>query len=195
MKLNDHPLCSTGRSARGFTLMEILVASALGTVVVAIILAAFNYSGTSFSAMGNYEDLDRASRGALDVLSREIRNSSAVISATADVLTLTNATQQKIITLTYDPTGRTLTLSKTGQADDTLLTQCDQWTYSLYSRVPYLTSTNILFYGATNGAGATDVTMCKLINMNWKCSRTIFGSKRNTESIQTAQLVLRDKVK
>jgi len=39
-----------------------------------------------------------------------------------------------------------------------------------------------------------DINACKLINMTWKCSRTIFGSKRNTESIQTAQIVLRNKV-
>ena len=29
--------------------------------------------------------------------------------------------------------------------------------------------------------------------MTWKCSRTILGQKANTESVQTAQVVLRNK--
>jgi prepilin-type N-terminal cleavage/methylation domain-containing protein len=194
------PLTPTIGSARekrcGFTLMEVLVASALAGLVVAIVITSFKYSGTSFAAMGNYSDLDRKSRNALDVLGREIRNSSALIAVTNNPksLTFTNATAGKIITVQYNAGAGTLTLSKTGQATLTLLTQCDQWDFQLYSKYPLLTSSNISFYGATNGAGATDVTACKLVNMTWKCSRSIFGSKRNTESIQTAQIVLRDKV-
>lgn len=195
MKLKHADSSLPTGAARGFTLVEMLVATAVGVLALAMIMGAFNFSGTNFAAMGNYSDLDRKSRQALDLLSREIRNSSAVISpCTSSVLTLTNATQQAKITLTYDANARTLTMAKTGYATQTLLSQCDQWSYSLYSKAPNLVSTNILFYGATNGAGSVDLTVAKLINMKWKCSRTIFGSKRNTETIQTAQLVLRNKV-
>ena len=185
------------KSASGFTIGEMLIATALAGMVFAMVIGAFSYSGTSFAAMGNYADLDRKSRNAVDVLSKEIRNSSALIAVSTNnpkSLTFTNATTAKKMVLTYDSSARTLTFAKTGQTTQTILTQCDQWTFALYSKAPYLTSTNILFYGATNGTGATDVTVCKLINMTWKCSRTIFGSKRNTESIQTAQIVLRNKV-
>ena len=50
-----------------------------------------------------------------------------------------------------------------------------------------------MFFPATNTAGAYDLSTCKLINMTRKCSRTILGSKLNTESVQTAQVVLRNK--
>ncbi len=50
-----------------------------------------------------------------------------------------------------------------------------------------------MFYPATNSSGVYDPSICKLINMSWKCSRTILGSKMNTESVQTAQVVLRNK--
>jgi hypothetical protein len=50
-----------------------------------------------------------------------------------------------------------------------------------------------VFFPATNSAGAYDLSVCKLINMTWKCSRTVLGSKLNTESVQTAQVVLRNK--
>ena len=184
------------QNRRGFTLLETMIVMGLAGVILAIILATYNYSGTSFSAMGNYTDLDRKSRAALDLLSREIRNSSALIGITNSpkALTFYNGTTGKRITITYDSANKVLTLAKTGQATQTLLTSCDQWDYSLYGRVPILTSSNITFNAATNGAGGVDISACKLVNMTWKCSRTIFGSKRNTETIQTAQIVLRNKV-
>ena len=191
MKPNRGHSFSKAKATRGFTLMEFLIATALAGLVMAMIVGAFNFAGTNFVAMGNYSDLDRKSRQALDLFSREIRNSSAVIAATTNgtpTLQLTNATQQAIVTLTYSPTARTLTMTKTGQSGRVLLTQCDQWDFSLYGKAPNLTSTNILFFPAAN------IASCKLINMTWKCSRTILGTKRNTETIQTAQLVLRNKV-
>jgi Tfp pilus assembly protein PilW len=197
MKLSVPSFPSSGRSARGFTIAEMLVATALAGLVMVMVMGSFNYSGVSFAAMGNYSDLDRKSRNAVDVLSKEIRNSSALIAVTngnPKSLTFTNATTAKKFTISYDSTSRVVTFTKTGQASQQILIQCDQWDYSLYNKAPLLTSTNILFYGATNGAGVIDVTTCKLINMTWKSSRTIFGSKRNTESIQTAQIVLRNKV-
>jgi prepilin-type N-terminal cleavage/methylation domain-containing protein len=196
MNLNGTIAISGPNHRRGFTLMETMVVMGLAGIVLAIIMATYNYSGTSFAAMGNYSDLDRKSRAALDLLSREIRNSSALIGITNSpkALTFTNVTTAKKITVTFDSANKVLKFDKTGQATQILLTSCDQWDYSLYGRVPILTSSNITFNSATNGAGNLDITACKLINMTWKCSRTIFGSKRNTESIQTAQIVLRNKV-
>lgn len=179
------------------SLLETMIVMALAGLVLAIVMAAYNYSGTSFAAMGNYSDLDRKSRAALDLLSREIRNASALTAYSTTnpkSLTFTNVTTQKQFTISYDSTARTLSLAKTGQATQMLLTSCDQWDFSLFGKFPVISSTNITFNGATNGSGAIDVSYCKLINMTWKCSRTIFGSKRNTESIQTAQIVLRNKV-
>jgi hypothetical protein len=73
------------------------------------------------------------------------------------------------------------------------LTECDAWNFALYQRTPYVTTTNVLYYPATNDAGVFDVNLCKLINLSWKCSRTIFAQKVNTESVQAAQIVLRSK--
>jgi len=197
MKLN-HTIAGWRRKcARAYTLIEVIMALGLGGLIFGLLITTFKYSLTSFSAMGNYGDLDRNSRATLDLLSREIRNSSALTGYSATnpkSLTFTNSTTHKQIVVTYDSTARTLTLAKTGQATKTLLTSCDQWDYSLFGKVPLISSTNISFNAATNGAGSVDVNSCKLINMTWKCSRTIFGSKRNTESIQTAQIVLRNKV-
>lgn len=195
MKLSSH-LISRKTNAKAFTLMETMIALALAGLVFAAVMVSYKYAMTSFVAMGNYSDLDRKSRTALDVLGREIRDSSALIGygTNPKSLTFTNITTGKGITISYDASARVLNFAKTGQTTQTILTSCDQWDYSLFSKVPYFTNSTIVFYGATNGAGNVDVNACKLVNMTWKCSRTIFGTKRNTESIQTAQIVIRNKV-
>lgn len=148
--------------------------------------------------MGNYISLDRKSRNTLDVLSREIRNATGVVAFNTNLparwLTLTNASQATVVTLTYDSNARTLVMTKTGQAAQTYLTECERWDFALFSRAPLLSTNNITFYSATNTTGVMDVTLCKLISMSWKCSRTVLGSKFNTESVQTAQIVMRNKV-
>lgn len=196
MKLSNRHMLSGKTSLRAFTLMETMIAFALAGLIFAAVMVSYKYAMTSFVAMGNYSDLDRKSRSALDVLGREIRDSSALIAygTNPKSLTFTNVTTGKAITISYDAANRVLNFAKTGQATQTILTSCDQWDYSLFSKVPYFTNSTIVFFGATNGAGAIDVTACKLVNMDWKCSRTIFGTKRNTESIQTAQIVIRNKV-
>ena len=193
-----HLKTSPRRSFWAFTLVETCVGIAVGSVVLAAVASLTMYAAKSSAAMVNYTDLDSKSRYALDVISREIRKSSGLLAfQTNTSLTLTNATEAAIVKLTYDPSARTVVMSKTGQADFTALTECDTWNFSLYQRTPYVTQTvtqtNVLYYPATNSAGVLDVNICKLINLSWKCSRSIFGQKVNTESVQAAQIVLRCK--
>lgn len=178
----------------GYTMVEVMVATGLGGIILAGVASLIMYASKSSLAMVNYTDLDGKSRYALDVISREIRQANALMGYQANrSLTLTNSDQAAAITLTYDPTARTVVMSKTGQADQTVLTECDNWAFSLYQRTPYITATNLIYYPATNTTGVLDVSLCKLINLSWKCSRTIFAQKVNTESVQSAQVVLRNK--
>jgi hypothetical protein len=188
---------SSFRRAAGISLIEVLVAMAVGSLVMAAISSLTMYAAKATTAMVNYTDLDGKSRYALDVISREIRQANAVLSFQTNLpvktLTLTNANQGAAITFTYDSSARTVVMSKTGQADVTALTECDRWDFSMYQRTPYITATNVSYYPATNTAGVLSVSLCKLINLSWKCSRTIFAAKVNTESVQAAQIVLRSK--
>jgi hypothetical protein len=177
-----------------YTLVEMFVAMGIGTAAIGGLMGLYVSGLFNFTALGNYQNLNVKSYYALDLLSREIRNSNLLISYTNNAsLVLSNSTARngagQINIVTYDPTARTLTLQRTGQAITTNLTECDFWGFQLYSRAPDTNSfsTNILFTVATNAAD------CKLIQMSWKCSRQILGSKLNSESVQTAQIVLRNK--
>jgi hypothetical protein len=194
MKLHVRQATRRRKLIIGFTMVEMLVSVGLGIILLSGVMILYINGIRSFVAMGNYQNLDAKSCNTLDVLSREIRNSTVLLSyVPSQSLTLSNASARnglgQINVIKYDPTARTLVLKRTGQSDLTNLTECDRWSFAIYNRVPITSSTNISFNAATN---ATD---CKLINMSWKCSRTVLGTKLNTESVQTAQIVLRNKIK
>ena len=186
-----------GRANSGISLVEVMIAMAVGSLVLAAVSSLTMYAAKATTAMVNYTDLDTKSRYALDVISREIREANAVLSFQTNLpvktLTITNASQNAMITFTYDSNARTVVMSKTGQASITNLTECDQLSFGLYQRTPWLTGTNVLFFPATNSAGAIDLSLCKLVSLSWKCSRQIMAQKVNTESVQAAQIVLRSK--
>lgn len=182
-------------SASGFTLMEMMVAVGISMILVAAVVTLGMFTGKSFSIMGNYVMLDAQSCNAADVLGKQIRNATALVSTNVNTLTLTNGSasppQGMIIKWNTNTTALTLTLIQSGQRTvTTLLTNCYAWNFSLYNRAPNTNSfsTNITFYPATNAA------TCKVINMSWNCSRTVLGAKFTTESVQTAQIVLRNQV-
>jgi hypothetical protein len=181
------------------TLLEMLVVTALSTVLMTVAGYLTVFSARSLQSIGNYSDLDAQSRMALDLVSREFRQGTALLAFQTNApnksLTLTNANAGSTILLNWNSDARTLVLTLGNQVPRVLLTECDRWDFTLYSRAPNVSSTNIMFYLATNGTGVLDPTQCKLINMSWKCSRKILGNKINTESVQTAQIVLRNKIR
>jgi len=180
------------------SLVELMIASALGSLVLAAVTSLSIYGARSSVAVLNYTDLDAKSRYAADWISEEMRQSTAVSGAgtngSSQWLALTNRNTGVSFTLSYDTSARTLSVQKTGLAPFVALTECDGWSYSFYQRTPIVTSTNLVFIPATNNAGQLDLTICKLISMSWKCSRTILAQKVNTESVQAAQIVLRNKM-
>jgi hypothetical protein len=181
------------RFARGLTLVELLFAVGIGSILVAGIAALSLYGARSFSAIGNFADLDADSRQALDLLSRELRKASAVwdVGTNLPVKWLsvtTNATFGSTAKVTWDSQARTLTLT-THAKDRILLDECDFWEVKLLGRVPNIGATNMGFTGPVARAD------CKAIEMSWRCSRTNQGQHLNTESLQRSQIVFRNKVK
>jgi hypothetical protein len=195
MKLRSQSASLARRSKfSGFTLVEMMVAVGVGIAVVGAMVMLSITTSWNYTATANYVQMDDQSRLALDKIGREIRNSTALLSfstGSPQTLQFTNANAGDSMKLSYS-SGR-LTMIKPTQTT-TLLTGCDSFSFSLFNRVPLVNSTSFTFYASTNAAGTIDPTITKVVNMTWKCSRTILGSKLNTEIVQTAQIVLRNKV-
>lgn len=165
------------------TLAEFLVASGISAIICTVVLSLVVYSARSFAGMANYTNLDRASRNALDNMSKAIRQTKKLTAFTSTSLTFLDA-DDGTLTYAYDSSAKTLTRSKNGVADATpLLTECDYLKFSIFQRNPIGGS-----YGVYPTATADT---CKLVQLNWTCSRKILGAAINTESVQSAKIVIR----
>lgn len=175
------PTSTDRKRAGGFTIVEFMVASAIGLVVLTAMAAFTSYTGRSFTAISNYVDLDRSSRNALDYMTKDIRQTlglSAYASNRLDFLDYDGAT----LSYVYDSGARTLSRSK-GGVSKVLLTECDELTFGIYQRNPV--------GGTYDQYPTATVADAKLVQVTWTCSRQIFGAKVNTESVQTAKIVIR----
>jgi Tfp pilus assembly protein PilW len=179
-------------SVAAFTLIEMLVTVVLGVVLTLGVMILYVDGNQCFVAMANYQNLDKTSCNALDTLTRQIRGDSALMSyQSTSFLLFTNDTLGRSDRIAFNANAGTLTLTTTQNGVTTVttnLTGCDTWTCSLYDGVPTNSMTDISFYPTTDPAST------KVVQMNWKCSRSYLGTKLETESVQTAQIVLRNKV-
>ena len=181
MKLKDLPVVKKSRRCSGISVLEMLVACGLASLVFAATAMLWVFSARSFVALGNYGDLEQASRNALDQMSREIRQTKGLNTYSPTSLTFQDWDNGSL-TYVYDSNARTLTRQKNG-LNTLLLGQCDYLNFNISQRNP---SNNFTFYAATNAS------MAKLVDVSWRCSRTILGAKINTESVQTAKIVIRN---
>lgn len=175
---------STKRTGAGFTLVEMIVASGVGAVVLAGMMSLFWYANRSFASLTNYLDLDQKTQASLDKMSREIRQVNMLTDFSSTNLTFQNY-DGTTLQFIYNPNSQTLTRIRAGTNFTTLLTGCDSLQFSIFQRTPISNSFQPF--------PATVVTNTKVIQLTWNCYRTILGGKVNTESMQSAKVVIRKK--
>lgn len=164
-----------------YTLIEVTVASGLVAIVGLVVMSTMLFMGRSFEAMGNYSDLNQASRQTLDIMTSDIRQAKTMTSFATNQLAFTDLTNGTF-SYTWDPSAATLTRVYNGQSM-VLLTSCDSLVFHISQRSP---SNNFVFWPASAAADA------KLVDVSWICSRQILGQKVNTESVQTAKITIRN---
>jgi len=164
------------------TLVEILVSTGIGVLAITAICSFYFFSNRSFAAQYNYVDMDQFSHKALDQLSQQIRQVKALTGFSTNQLVFTDY-DDATLSFTYDPSSRTLVRAK-GTSRDVLLTGCNSLTFSIFQRNPV--------GGTYDQYPAADLATCKLIQVQWLCSRQLFGNAQlNTESMQSAKIVIR----
>ena len=166
----------------GVTLVEFLIAVAVGMVTIGALGSLSLYSGRTFAGLMNYSDLESASRRALDTMTKEIRQTSWLTSYSTNQLVFNDADGTPL-TYTYNPTNLTLTRTKSG-TDQVLLTGCESMKFGIFLR--NFTNGTFDLYPTTGSP-----TNTKVVQVSWLCTRTIVGAKVNSESVQTAKIVIR----
>ncbi len=168
---------------RAFSVIEMLVASSIAAATFAMVSTTFLFHTRSHAGLANYVNLDQKSRNALDLMSKQIRRAQWLSDYGTNYLTFEDFDNTPL-TYTYDPDAKTLVRSKSGTADpQPLLTECDFFKFAIFQRNPV---------GGTYDEYPTAVaTNCKLVQLTWICSRKIMGTRMNTESVQSAKIVIR----
>jgi len=127
--------------------------------------------------------METDSRNALDTMTKDIRQATYLTAFTTNSLTFNDYDGLPLV-FTYSPTAKTLSKIK-GSYTKVLLTGCDSLTFSIFQRTPV---------GGSDAAyPASSTATAKMIQVQWLCSRKILGHTANTESVQTAKIVIRKK--
>jgi hypothetical protein len=161
----------------------VLVAVGVTALLFLAVCAFCEFSGRSVAALFNYVDLDDVNRIAMDHLTRDVRQANRVKDWSTNSLVLEDSDGLDL-SYVYSPSTHTLTRTKTGESTNkVVLTECDRLSFWIGQRNTVVGSYDV-YPVATPGTA-------KVVNVSWACSRSIFGRKENTESVQTARIVIR----
>jgi hypothetical protein len=177
----------TNRSARGYTLVETVIAVGISVMAFAAVASMLLFGAKSTAIIGNYSDMNRYDLRALDQMTMDIRQAASVISCTSTQLQI-NAVDMSsgatsTLTYTYSPNAKTLTRAYSG-VTNTLLTGIvtNSFSFTMYQRNP--------IGGSVSNYVTTNVSVCKVVQVAWNCSRSILGIGE-TESVQSTEIVIR----
>jgi prepilin-type N-terminal cleavage/methylation domain-containing protein len=176
----------------GMTLIEMLISVALGTLIMGVALMLLIFGSQSLAGLGNYDDMNRKSRNALDTMSRDIRTARNLIgyvsNSTVQQLTFSNEPAYTPATFSYsytNLTGSNGVLTRNWNGTSTVLvSNLASLTFGMFQRNP---QSNFTFYATTTPA------LAKLITLNWQCALPVSGiSVVNHEVVHSANIVIRN---
>src|ERR1043166_7444194 len=129
------------RSQRAFTVMEMTLATAVAGLILAALLSFTVYAAKSFAGMENYVDLEQKSQHALDIMTRDIRETQYLTNY--GTRTVSGQTVTNVLTfldaddtlLTFNYTNNVLLRQKDGDSQ-ILLTNVDFLSFLIFQRNP-----------------------------------------------------------
>jgi prepilin-type N-terminal cleavage/methylation domain-containing protein len=177
------PSGSAGSASRGtqaMTLVEMMVAVAVGSLLLMVVAVTFTSGTRAFAVTSNYVGMDCSSRQVLDHMSQEIRWAGNLVEFTTNHLKFgyRGATNYFLVYDWNAASGQLTEWNTSGTTTNVLLTGCDRLTFSLYDAAFVPT---------------TFPSQGKGISVAWTASRTILGNKSTTEDMQQALIIIRNK--
>src|SRR5258706_6318913 len=181
---SQHMVSWSGHRTSGYTLGEMLVSSAVGSLAIAAILTTYVFSVKSFSSIAHYAEIHCAGRHAVDVFARDMRAVNQVNSFSSTSLQVTvptafnNGAVGAIKTVTYVSSGGAFyrTDSSTGKTS-MLATNIYQVTFKLYDRL---------------GSNTTVIANSKGVQVDLKMRKYVI-SQIQSEDYLSARLDMRNK--
>jgi hypothetical protein len=166
-----------------FTVVEMLMATGLGALIATALVTMLIFAMRSFAAMTNYTDMQMASRLALDEMAKEVRQTRSVSAWTTNSVSLIDSSGNTV-QYVYNPTAQTLSYIAGGQTN-VYLTNCSSLTFYIYQ--------NTVISNTFDAYAPAFVSNARLLQVTWTCYRQIMSTAANTECVQSAEIVLRNR--
>jgi prepilin-type N-terminal cleavage/methylation domain-containing protein len=179
----DFKIISFSKKRRAaMTMIEVLIALSIASLIMVALGMLTVHTSRSFLALGNYVELDRNSRNTLDRMTQIIREADGVMSWQNHEIVLSY--HSKPISFTYSPTDKNLVMADASGTKKVLLEGCDFFDFQIFQR----TSMSGVYdqYPITADEAAT-----KIVQVSWVCSKSLIGKLINSESVQSAKIVIR----
>jgi prepilin-type N-terminal cleavage/methylation domain-containing protein len=176
---------SARRAAAGFSLVEIMVATAISGMILGAIVVAHTLSLRSFRAIENYQELHSQGRLAIDHFARDMRAAYDISSFTSTAITVKvpttfdnrgNVVSDK--TVSYTLSGGALYRNDSSTGNNSMLaTNIHSLSFALYDRV---------------GNPTALLSTAKGVQVNMNLRKTVVGVVQSEEFI-SARLEMRNK--
>ena len=169
-------------SIRGMTLVELMVATSLGALIMAGVLTVFLFIGRTSANVASYVDLEAQARGSLERFAQDARQASRITYTSATVINLTvNAT-----TVTYGYDSDTTQFYRIGSGPRTNLLSG----VLAFSFIGYKLDGTLVNLSNLTLAGANT----KQIQISLKAQRVNRTAAAVSNTVLSARYILRNKV-
>jgi hypothetical protein len=175
MKL--HPATTRNQA---MTLFEVIIALLLTALLSLAVVTFIMYTGRTLAGLANHVDLNFGSRMCVDKMSRDIRQARYLKTLQTNQIALVDYDGADL-TFEYRPAQRTLVRMKNGE--EIMLKDCNSLTFIGYKPNPTA--------GTFDLVPTTDPALATLVRLNWQCGRLAWGAKTNSETLQTASILIR----
>lgn len=169
--------------ARGFTLVEVLIASGLASFILAGVLTTFLFLGRSGANVQNYNDMESQARRALEQFAQDTRQASAITWNSANSVTMN--VDAIPVTYTYASGSFTRTVGANAR---TLLNGITVFAFKAYK----ITGVEITGIGSTTTLAAAGQTT-KQLQISLQASRLSQTVATATNTVLSARFILRNK--
>ena len=165
-----------------FTLVELMVAAAVSTVVLGAMLSFYLSSNRSFSYLTNHTLMEQQNSYTMDTLSKQIRRARHLTAYTTNSVTFTDY-DTNTLQFIYSSTTKTLARVKQGQTN-ILLTDCTSLQFQMYTDKLQTNTFDVTTI-------ATNITQCQVVGVSWTCAKSSLNIS-NYEQMQCAKILMRN---
>jgi prepilin-type N-terminal cleavage/methylation domain-containing protein len=181
---------------RGFTLVELMIAASLSTIILVGVLSTALMITRSGYLLVNYIDMEKQARHALETFAVDARITESVQwtraadTAPLTAITLIQPSGGATITYTYNPAAQTLVRSTPSGSPTTLITGIQSFSFTAYKYKnasgpePIASTTNL-----TQMANET-----KMVQLSLSALRTRSVLADATNTVVSARFVLRNRI-